>query len=411
MLQPAIAAGPVGTAPINWHSETGIAGELLKVRVGYEVARELAKAGSTWELRADSTPILASLCGIPGAESTSAVISVPFKKVVNSSVADISVVTDQGLMLGRINTLRFGFTAMHLRCVVRFETSADGKAYQRVGREQVIYQQLSHGKITSLLDASIDFTPQKYLRITFVGAGAVELKEILATIVAQPSGLREIPVTLGAMLETGKPAKYVWPVKFSAAQDLVMRLDLQADAQGTARELTIASLDAKLQPLRTVARFVWADRIQAGGIERSEYSITLPGLDPSEQYAVVANASDQAFPLTAVKAYTSDVWLLFNAPAKDAKLVLWLNPVLKYSVSHPQYDIAKARQAGEVGSLACVAAPAVAMKPVPAKPQQFQTTRAYIEKWWRAYGYGLGAILLALIAIALLRKQPSTLDD
>jgi hypothetical protein len=337
-------------------------------------------------------------------------MSLLFTQSSSASTADLTVVINQGLSLQRINTLHFGFVAMNLKCKVKFETSPDGKAYKAVGHEQVLYQEVSNGKITSLLDAALGFAPQQYVRITFLGAGGCELKEIIATSTPQPSAQRGIPVTLGPMAAAGEPGKFVWPLKFAGAQDLVLRLELHADAPGTAREIAIAALDAKIQPLRTIARFVWADRIMAGGIERSEFATALPGLDPNTQYGVVTDAGDPVFALTAVKAYTNDVWLVFNAPA-STNITLWLYPAAKHGISHQQYDASMARDAGAIGPLASLARPAIATKSARYTPKPLLSAQAYLEQWWRAYAYGAGAFILLSLAVALLRKRYREADD
>lgn len=408
-IHSASAALPTQSASIIWQDQAAVAGELLKVRVGYEAALELAKPGATWELRAGGTAIPASLAGVFGAETVTK-IGLPFTPVVSAVPGDLTVVSDQGLLLGRINTLRFSFSGMSLKCMVRFETSTDGKTYKSVGREQVLYQEVTQGKIIALLDAAIDFVPQKYLRMTFSGARGNTLKDILATNTFQPAGQREVPVMLGAMVTAADSSVYIWPLQFSSTKDFVTRLEIQADAPGTAREISITSLDAKMQPLRTITRAVWADRIAAGGSERSQYGIALGGLDPGLQYGIVVKASQPPFPLTAVRAYTSDAWLVFYAPEKP-NLTLWLNPVTKYTITHPQYDAAKAREVGAVGPLICLAAPQVSLKPELRTPPPLQAAQTYVDHWWRAYIYGISAVVLALLAGVLLRKRASAEVD
>jgi hypothetical protein len=405
----ASATLPTQSAPIIWQDQAMVAGELLKVRAGYEVALELAKPGATWELRAGGTAIPASLVGIVGAE-TATKIGLPFTQSSSAVLADLTIVSDQGLILGRMNTLRFNFSGMSLKCSVRFETSADGKTYKSVGREQVLYQEVSQGKIISLLDAAVDFVPQKYLRMTFAGARGSTLKDIVATFTPQPVGQREVPVMLGAMVTAADKSAYIWPLQFSSTRDFVTRLDLQADAPGTAREVAIAALDSKMQPQRTIARAVWADRITAGGSEHSQYGIAVGGLAPGLQYGVVVKASNPPFPLTAVKAYTNDAWLVFYAPEKT-DLMLMLNPVTKYNISHPQYDAAKAREAGAVGPLICLAAQQVVLKPELRTPSPVQAAQKYVGRWWRTYAYGICAVVLALLAGALLRKRSCPEED
>lgn len=409
LAQGASAAAQVQSAPIVWREQAFIAGELLKVRAGYEVARELVKPGTSWELRAGNTAIPASLAGSAGINSATP-LNLPFKPTSAATAADLTVVTDQGTSLGRMNTLRFSFSVVSLQCTVRFETSADGKTYQAIGREQVLYQELTAGKIIALTEASIDFAAQKYLRITFVGARGAALKEILATYVPASYGEREIPVTFGPMATAADASSCIWPLKLASPQDLVTRLELQADAPGTAREITLVTLDAQSQPLRTITRFVWADRLAAGGIQRSSYGVTLAGLDPAMQYGLMTKAGDPVFPLTAVKAYTCDVWLVFYTPAK-ADLMLWLNPVTQYHITHPLYDAAKARDVGSVGPLACLATPQVSRMPEPRAPQPLQAAQTYMGHWWRAYVYGISAVLLALLAGALLRRRADTTAD
>jgi hypothetical protein len=402
-IQPATVQA-VMTAPVLWDTTAPKAGELVKIAIPAETARELLKPGTSWKLLAGAVPVPAMLDGISSGRGRSTA-SLPFIQTSVKGAADLQVVIDRGSTPQQINEIAFGFKANKVLSKVSFEASPDQVAFEPIGIPQVIYQEQINGKLVKLTNVDVEPQQFRYLRATFSDLGAAELKEALGRFKPIVSPGVEAPLTFGPQMMGANQSDRVWLLKFGEAQDPIVRLELEGQTPTKVLELSIVTLNAQLKPMKTIATAFWVDRLQASGVERSEHSIELPGLDPAQAYGVrIVGDSEAVF--TAAKAYTRALAFVFYMPATpDLRLELY--PDGRQTAAPAEFNVAQAKSVGVVGQLASRALPSGAKDVAGTAPEALEQWQAVGTRWWRAIAFALGALCLLFIGISLLRRRPA----
>lgn len=386
-----------------WDATPPDSGELVKVAVPEEAARQLLQAGEHWAMMSGVNQVPAVLIGGISGGDQQPVYGLAFTSSAQAKPGDLVAVIDRGTSPAALNELSFRFASQRVCCKVHVEGSKDGKAYQSIGPDQLVYQEVADGRLIALTDVKLDPQQLRFIRVTIFGAGGVVLKEIQGRLRKDEPFTAQVPVTLGPSVAGPTAGELVWPLTIANPQDLIMRLDLLGDAPGTACEFSIAALDDQHRPLRTVARGVWVDRLQAGGVERSEHGLELPGLDPMQSYGVITSGKNPPV-FTSVKASKRQLWLAFYMPA-DTSLQLVINPKHRTASPNTVYPVHNAITAGVIGQLVCSAP----VTPLPSAVDSTENTmddwQTTVLTWWRTAAYAAGAVILLLFAGVLLHKR------
>lgn len=397
----ALAAQVTSSAKLVWQGEPATSGDLVKARVPGGIAQELARPGTTWQLRDGSQDIPAQLTGI-GPAGAAPKFDLSFTQYANANSAELVLLVDQGEKPQPLNQLQLDILAPRLNCTAQVSASNDSHSQGTAGPAQLLYQEIDGGRIIALTDLAVEPADKRWLRVTLTGAAGVEIKDVSGRYLVPGAHLREIPLTLGTPVASAAGAGQVWPIVFGDTSGLVRSVEFSADAPGVACEIAVATLDAQNQPVRTLAQGVWADRLQSGKVQRSLYSLAVPLLDPHGKYGLVASVAQQPVEFAGAKAFAQDAWLVFIAPS-SAELTLWINPQAAGPQAQPRYNMAMARTVGEFGELVSFAMPGGGDKAPSLLPEPLAAAQAGLTRWWRPAAYAAGALVLLIAGFSLLR--------
>jgi hypothetical protein len=398
----------MSAAKLKWQGPPAAAGEVLKARLSFVLVQQLARPGTTWVLRAGADAVPAGLAGVTAATIAPS-IDLPFTQYNDLNSKELVLLVDRGAKPQPINSLHLELLAPSLKCTARIAASDDSHGQAAGGAEQLLYQEITGGRILALTDLNVNPAQHRWLRITLKDAQLAEVKKITAQNLTPPPVLRETLAVLGDEIAGKEAGTRIWPVAFGDQQGQISKLEFTADTPGAVCEIALAILDAQQQPLRTIASGIWADRLQCGATQRSAYNLPVTGLDPQGRYGLVVRAGNQPVTFTSAKAYVQDAWIVFAAPA-STELTLWLNPNERTLSEHERFDAAQARAVGEFGALMSYAMPGRATPKHSLLPEPLQAAQAGFIRWWRVAAYAAGALVLLLAAVLLLRARVAECD-
>lgn len=393
---------PVRGAIVELSGDAPPAGDPAKVRVRGEALAALLAAGDAWHLSAGGAPLAAELVE-PQPPASAQPIPLTLLRQSDPADATLSAVLDRGADPAPLDHLRLYFAGLSVLGLVDTAASADDQEYSPCAEPQVVWQSIQGGTVSRLTDLSLNPGAARYLRLRIPAASGVQLERAEGWLAPEdPRTLYEVPATLGAMRDGTDPGEHLWPLEFEDNAVALAKLKVVADAPGQARRLDVVRLQQDGLHYTSAGEGLWADRLTAGGKQRSEKWLSVDDSGGGRPWAlVVADEGMDALPVSGVQAYAAEYWLYFTMP-DIGPLELWLSaaPATEPLTAEQR---AAAVFAGEINLLNLSWTP-----PPPVQPgfgrDWLERLTPLLHSWGRLSAFALGGLVLIIIGMVLLRR-------
>ncbi|MBN2081080.1 hypothetical protein JW859_02615 [bacterium] len=401
------AAAPTAIrgATLTTAEEPVAAGELARVRVRGEVLAALTSPDCQWQLKADGVALPATFVTPepPGDLATSKLDAIAESE---PGSAERWAVLDLGEPVPPLNRVELRFASPSVKGVARLELSADQQDYTPWGEAQVVWQEISEGEINRITTLSLPQPDRRYLRVRVNGINA-PLTEVEGW--SEPDDPREVyllEAVPGAMRPGPEPGEHLWPLLLAENSAELVKLKVLADAPGEVRTMRVVRMHGENHAASTAGEGLWADRLAAGELTRSEKWINVGSRagDPRSWGLIVVDGESPALQVTGIQAYAAEYWLYFTMPEGEApRIELWLESAPADLAAGPEPDAEAAGLAGGFSELDLLRPVA---EPVgnPYGLDWLDRLSPLLERWGRFSAYLLGGLVLLIISLLLLRR-------